>query len=118
MHRYDVAPNSDAQAQWRVHSRAYSYELTAPDGRDFARYDWHPQGQDGEDGAIDWPHLHARGYTRPVDVSRMHLPTGRVSLEAVIRLAIRDFKVPPRRPDWQQVLASSEQTFRQERTWA
>lgn len=46
-------------------------------------------------------------------MSRIHFPTGRVSLEAILRLLIEDFGVPPREPaeNWRAVLAESETEF-------
>ena len=41
--------------------------------------------------------------------SRMHLPTGQVAIEDVIRLAIVEFGVRPRRADWAAVLARTVQ---------
>jgi hypothetical protein len=45
--------------------------------------------------------------------SRVHYPTGRVPLEAVIRLLADDFQVPCATPDhvWRPVLRASEQAF-------
>lgn len=49
---------------------------------------------------------------------RRHLPTGRVSLEAVLRLLLTEFDVRPRRPDWDGVLAVREEAFERSRTWS
>jgi hypothetical protein len=46
------------------------------------------------------------------------LPTGRVSIEAVVRFRIEDLDVVPRRPDWDRVLERHEQAFREARTWS
>lgn len=47
------------------------------------------------------------------DAQRIHFPTRRVSLEAVIRLLIQEFKVPPRKPAefWRSLLSESEAIF-------
>ena len=46
-------------------------------------------------------------------LEHVHLPTGRVSLEAIIRLLIETFKVPPRTTPnvWRPLLALSERAF-------
>jgi hypothetical protein len=51
------------------------------------------------------------GVTKPLH--RLHFPTGRVSIESVIRLLIEDFGVPARTPAaiWRRVLAESEGSF-------
>jgi hypothetical protein len=115
-HRYAVIESGDAPESWRVHSREYSYELTAADARPIMRWDWHPDGQAGED-PVAWPHVHLRGYTQPVDLSRGHVPTGRVSLEAIVRYLIRDLRVQQRRPDWAAVLDRNEAAFIAHRSW-
>lgn len=46
-------------------------------------------------------------------IERTHFPTGRVSLEAILRLLIEDFGVPPRESaeNWRAALAESEAAF-------
>ena len=60
-------------------------------------------------------HLQIRGtFTETGDrFERMHFPTHRISLEAVIRLLLEEFRVPPRRPPdfWRPLLAESESVF-------
>lgn len=49
---------------------------------------------------------------------RTHVPTGRVALEAVLELLIRDFGVVPLRTDWEAPLTESRRRFEQWRTWS
>jgi hypothetical protein len=65
-----------------------------------------------------WPHLHAYGARDMLTLHKLHLPTGRVALEAVVRFLILDLDVVPRRDDWRSVLDRHEEQFRQARTWA
>jgi len=113
-HLYAVVPTAEPSAPWRVSSREYHYELTTADGRQLLRYDWHPTGR----SATTWPHLHLRRHTTPVDLSRAHVPTGRVSLEAVLRFAIEELQVRPLRPDWRSIFDEAERAFVESRTWA
>jgi hypothetical protein len=53
-----------------------------------------------------------------VTLHKLHLPTGRVSIEAVIRFLIEDLEVAPLRDDWRAVLDRHEDLFRQTRSWA
>ena len=48
-----------------------------------------------------------------VPLARVHFPTMRVSLEAIIRLLVEDFRVPCEAPAdvWRPVLAASEAAF-------
>ena len=59
-------------------------------------------------------HLQLRGtLIETGDVERVHFPTHRVSLEAVVRLLIEEFNVPTRTPAefWRPLLAESEAIF-------
>jgi hypothetical protein len=50
----------------------------------------------------------------------MHVPTGRVSIESVLRLLLTDLKVPPARDhvsDFADVLDASERDFIEHRRW-
>ena len=82
-----------------------------------AAWHWHPMSNLSED-ASPWPHLHAYGARDTLTLHKLHLPTGRVSLEAVVRFLIEDLDVAPRRTDWRAVLRRHEERFRQTLTRA
>ena len=72
---------------------------------------------------VTFPHLHIgsallAGQTaiRPGDLHHAHIPTGRVSLEAVVRLAITEFGVKPRMGNWEEILQRTEAAFQQWKT--
>lgn len=46
----------------------------------------------------------------------LHLPTGRVSIEAVVRFLIQELDGEPRREDWEEVLDDAERPFIEHRT--
>jgi len=100
--RYCIVPEAGVPGSWLVRLAAYDFELLDDDDREIIAYQWHPQGR----GPVTWPHLHigpaAGDLWRPV--SRAHFPTGPIIVSEVIRLAIREFGVPPRRADWEAVL--------------
>jgi hypothetical protein len=114
-HDYEVIEVGTGDERYRVHSRGYHYELSAESGRALVIYDWHPEG--AGDDAVAWPHAHLRAYTQPVDLSHAHWPTGRVSLESIIRTTIRDLQVPPRCDDWEALLDRHEQAFADHASW-
>lgn len=114
-HYYEVIEAGTGDDRYRAHSRGYHYELSDEQGRTLVGYDWHPDGQ-GDD-TVAWPHVHLRGYTRPVNLSHVHWPTGRVSFESIIRTAIRDLQVPPLRADWEALLDRHEQAFAEAASW-
>lgn len=51
------------------------------------------------------------------DVQSMHLPTQRIALEHIVRLAIEHFHVSPNRHDWNSVLEQSFLALRSRWTW-
>lgn len=94
----ELAPRS-----FRLHTVAYSYALEdANTTRELFAYHWHPETRD----SVSFPHLHiasASGQLRP-EYARAHFNTGRVTLEEVLQLIVRDFGVQPVRSDWETVL--------------
>jgi hypothetical protein len=81
----------DAPHDWRVRTAGYEYRINDADGRELAAWHWHPAPFPGP----DFPHLHIAA----ASLGHTHLPTGRVSIESVLRLLIDDLKVPSRRTD-------------------
>jgi hypothetical protein len=93
---------------WRVSTDAYQYTLADNDGRELAAWHWHPN-------TSPHPHTHVkRGF------EGTHLPIGRVSIEAVIRMLLTDLEVQPTHAhehDYLGVLERSDTQFIDERTW-
>jgi hypothetical protein len=105
-----VEANDPERGPWKVATRAYRYELADSQGRELAGWHWHPGG------SSPWrqPHLHVAGGR----FGECHLPTGRVSLEEVLRLLLAELDVRPLRDDWPAVLDEVEAAFREWRTWS
>ena len=100
----------------KVESDSTQYQLDEGGARWVFRYDYGRYGQGRHPGS----HVQIRGVLqekkalpkkRPL--GRVHLATGRISLEAVIRVLIEQFDVPPNRGPkiWRPVLAESERAF-------
>jgi hypothetical protein len=104
IHQYEAVRHDRIS---RISSRAYYYRVDDQDGVEQLSWHWHPAA------TFKRPHLHVAVLDR-----RRHLPTGRVSLEAVLRLLLTEFDVRPRRPDWDGVLAVREEAFERSRTWS
>ncbi len=115
--------------EWRVSTVSYQYRVLDVRRRELLVWHWQP----GEDfDGPDRPHLHVSAKlmanTSPhddtqineIDLDTLHLATGRVSIEAVVRTLIEDFHVAPRQPAkgqrWDQILDRAEATFRTEAT--
>lgn len=97
-----------------VQTTGYAYHLYDIQGTELLAYHRHPRGS----GSRPEPHLHVRATIGEAHLSRMHLPTGRVSLEAFVRLLMMEFAISPLQTDWQQILDVAEQSFIETRMWA
>jgi hypothetical protein len=99
----------------KVEQAAYQYQVDPEGNRWVFRYDYRRDPRDQHPAT----HLQVRGrLTEPVTpyrglLERTHFPTGRVSIEAVVRLLIEQFGVPAASPPeiWRRVLAESERAF-------
>lgn len=99
----------------KVEQASYQYQSDEAGNRWVFRYDYRREPTDQHPAT----HLQVRG-TLVENVAlyrgvlqRVHFPTGRVSLEAVIRLLIEQFNVPTNTAleVWRRVLAESERSF-------
>lgn len=110
---YRVEEAEGERGPWKVTTVAYYHTLEDGTGREIVAYHWHPGTPP------DFPHLHI-GPGTGADIggiNKYHFPTGRVSLEGVLRLAIEEFGVTPARADWKTVLRSTEARYEAYRTW-
>jgi hypothetical protein len=107
--RYRIVQAANSPGAWVVQLTAYDYELLDNSDREILAYQWHPQAR----SPVTWPHVHlgpaAGELWRPL--GRAHLPTGRIAVQDVLRLAIRDFGVPPRRANWEAVLDRTQRAL-------
>jgi len=105
-------------ARLKVSESSFQYQDDQEGRREIFRYDYlrQPCRTEPTSHLNLYAHLDVPGVLpigRPL--SRVHLPTGRVPLEAVIRTLIDDFNVPTATEDsvWRPVLAESEASFLQ-----
>lgn len=102
-------PDAPAADRWHVSTIAYDYRLSrGSDRSELLSWHWHPRT------GVAFPHVHVAAD----DLSRrVHVPSGRVSIEAVLRMLVGELSVPPRRGDWAEVLAEAEARFVRHRRW-
>lgn len=114
-HGFRIVETASELEPYRVTTTRYFYTLLDQNQRELIAYHYHPSGA----GWCTYPHIHVGTATGIID-RKAHLATGRLSLEAVIRMLIEDPSIPVTslRPDWAQVLDMSQRTFEQSRTWA
>ena len=99
---------------WKVYTDGYAYTVSEdPDlSHELISWHWHPTTR------LD-THIHV-GKQHPTHsgLAEYHIPSGRVSLEQVIRFLIADLGVTPQRPNWDGVLSDSHRRFIEYRRWA
>lgn len=116
--QYEIVRTEERPAErgpWRVSTRGYVYELQTASGEAVITYHWHPAGR------VASPHAHI-GATQLAEHAvlsyKAHHPTGRISLESVIRTCIADYGVSAQRDDWAEVLELRESDFERYRSWS
>lgn len=97
----------DEPRRYRIATLGYNYAVLDQQYREILSFHWHP----GQRSHEYEPHLHVGSAVIDADVpefgktfSRMHIPTGQVSLARVVRMLLTDFQVMPNRQDWDVVL--------------
>jgi len=98
---YLVAEDEGRRRSWKVRTTGYMFQLRVGE-RELIAYHWHQRGLSPH--TVPHVHLGPAAEIGFVDLARAHLPTGRICLADVLRLAIRDLGVEPRRDDWREVL--------------
>ncbi len=110
---FAVLHPDEPQGTWKVRTLAYRYQLDGEDGRELLSWHWHPPPLSASPEPR--PHLHVPRGGLP---ARHHVPTGRISVEGVLRFVVAELGVRPLRADWSAVLDQAEASFREQRTWA
>lgn len=113
--RYRIVDAEGERGPVKVSTRAYAYILKDADGHELVAFHWHP----GDTSPMPRPHMHlgAGSGVNPA-LSKVHFPTGRISIEDFLWLAIHGFDAQPQRDDWEDVLGESRGKFEDWRTWA
>lgn len=100
---------------YKVRTTAYYYSIENKSGAELIAYHWHPEGTD-----IPYPQVHVgQGVLKDKEyrLQEKHFPTGRISLEQVMVLAMKEFGVKPIRQDWETVLGHTQGRFDKYKTW-
>ena len=100
---YRIVESELSGAPWRVEVVDYDYVIYDVEQREVLLYHWHPVGN----SSVETPHLHLEqgAQVGRSEVRDAHLPTGDVSLNAILRVLIEEMGVHPRRSDWESILA-------------
>jgi hypothetical protein len=115
----DLEVEQLADKTWRLHTVEYSYHLledSSFDSRWIVRWEYkshrrlrnkHPRNHVHIDTVVETP-------AGPMNLDKLHLPTGWVTIEEVIRFLIAELGVPPKTGNWDDELVESERFFK---TW-
>ena len=101
-----IRDNRPNMGPFRVTITAYNYMIMDAEETEILAYHWHSEA------GLTYPHLHVTKLGK-----KYHLPTGRVSLEQVIRLLLNDFQVQPRKQHWSKILNRTQTIFERYRSW-
>lgn len=108
---------------FRVSTLRYIYAIWETPDVPLIGWHYHP------DMEVSFPHVHIYDRTtegekaagqKPHIVHKLHIPSGRVSLEEVIRFAVLELGVLPdkkQEKDWQDILSDTERRFEESKSW-
>lgn len=117
LHESEIASGTTRPISSVARSAGYRYQVRQTAGAEVIAFHRHPTGRGV---GIPFPHLHLHlgRALGAIDLgAKAHVPTGRVSLEAVVAFPIRELGVRPLRPDWATILAANQAAFDAKRTW-
>jgi hypothetical protein len=102
---YRIQEMEGERGSYSISTVAYAYTMRDAEERELLAYHWHPFGP----SHVIEPHLH---FGPAADIGfkplvKAHIPSGRIAIEDVIRLPIRELGIQPLREDWETVLAES-----------
>lgn len=107
-----IKTGESGKMAYRCTTKAYAYAILDAENHPLFAWHWHPFGN----SRFVEPHSHPYAID-PRLPSGAHYPTGRISLEQVIRFAIDQLRVQPMRDDWDKVLSMNEARFELHRSW-
>ena len=100
---YRVDETGSPGVPWRVAILEYYYTVLNSAEQEVLLYHLHPRGS----SSVTTPHLHLKqgAQVGHPEVRGAHLPTGAVSLNAILRVLIAEMGVSQLRPDWESILS-------------
>jgi hypothetical protein len=116
---FRIIPDDRYPGEYKASTLAYIYSvhINAPEveGTEIIAWHWHPLTTPDR----VYPHIHVRADHALVGpLSKLHVPTGRVSFEEVVLFLVDELGVVPARDDWREIVSESFERFKTFRTWA
>lgn len=96
------------QGPFWVETESWTYNILNTNRRDLLTYHWTPIDQQHPD-----PHLHvgsailnSSGHELGKGFSKLHIATGLVSIQQIVRMLIEEFDVQPVNDNWEAILST------------
>jgi len=120
---YEDKPDGGDE-RYRVQTLSYTYAFTVKkDNKEVELLNFAWQREPDPSNLYPRAHLHVGTglLAKPTPIRtgnfhKAHIPTGRLSFEAIVRFAIREFDVKEQRDDWEPLLDASEAKFEAHKT--
>lgn len=101
-----------SKREHRLRTVGYWYRLQGEPGpKARALIRWEYEHSDPARPKFARHHVQLAAAIDTMDLNRLHIPSGRVPFEEVIRFLIHDLEIEPLARDWARTLAESERTF-------
>ncbi len=113
--QYKIVEGDGDRGPYKVKTVSYFYAIENRRQQELAAYHWHPEGTD-----VAFPHIHfGKGVIKDTthSLQEKHYPTGRISVEEFLMLAVREFGVRPIKAEWKTILGETQGRFDQWKTW-
>ncbi len=124
-HEFKILRDDDSgMPRYRISTVQYEYSVLDELDRELLVFHWQ-RNPPLTSGLKSLPHLHvnanvvhrsARGDETVIGMDKRHIPTGRVSLESVVRMLIEEFDVKPIHKKWSNVLVKTAAEFERRRS--
>lgn len=119
---FTIVPDPRYPGEYKASTLQYIYELALEtpeldEAPEVLSWHWHPLVTQDR----PTPHMHVWGTQAGLvaSLSKLHVPSGRVAFEEVVRFLFTDLDVTPARPDdWDEKLTDSYDRFVAHRTWS
>jgi hypothetical protein len=110
---YKIVEAAGDRGPYKVKTTAYQYILEDEDEKEILAYQWHPESR------VQFPHIHVGSSSKIAGktFNKIHLPTGRIALEQVLRITVDELGVKPLKGEWNSILVQTQKLFEKWRTW-
>jgi hypothetical protein len=105
--------------RYRLRTLAYAYRITeGPSFDDRCLFRWEYNSREYKESLAPRHHLHFPATlrcagNRILDTEALHIPSGWITIEEIIRFLVHELEVKPKSNNWDTLLRDSEQKFRE-----